>query len=813
MNSHINSGSYIRKTNELLKGCGLGVFLHYQTYDEEYELFINRNSYGFILEVGVFTGFNEEVERELSGLFKNILPEGSSIQFLLVASSRVGKILDKWEDARKNNPGLLYELAKERKAFFARKATDGEDFYRLRNFRLIISCSTPGSAPNDFELSKFNELKVQVETVFAVSGVGAKICKPVDLIRLLDELLNYDGTIKNSELTWNKNQAINEQIISPVTHRVITNKSIILNEDEWEYRFYDIKKYPRQWYLGGMSKLIGDNIRDLLQIPCQFAISYSVYIENSKIRKTALMTKGARVEAQAASVLGKWIPALRKEAEEYRFVIDQFEQNERLVKTDYKVMLLDKPANINKSEQLLINLYRSNSWDLILSRFIVLPSLVSILPLSWGEGMAEDMSFFKKAKTTLSHEPVNLLPLQAEFKGTNTPSMLLAGRRGQIFYWNPFDNSSGNFNVCVVGKPGSGKSVFMQELATSILGLGGHIYVLDVGHSFEKQVKFLGGQFIEFGTKSNLCINPFSTINDQDEENVTDSLSILKPIISLMIAPKRGTTDEEDAIIERGLSQTWKKKGKKAGISDLADWLLAEPDLTANNLGNMLFPYSLQGAYGKFFNGEATVNFAAEFVVTELQELKERKDLLAVVVQIFILQMTNKIILGDRSTPTGIVFDELWKLLRGKQGSEFIEELARTLRKYNGSLIVGTQNLSDFYKNPGAEAAFNNSDWLCMFAQKKEAIEILKQSGKFSIDEYTQNLLSSVRTKQGEYSEVMIMHESGSALGRLILDPFSRILYSSKADEFAAVKGLEAEGLTLAEAIRKVSEVKYGNAC
>jgi conjugal transfer ATP-binding protein TraC len=391
--------------------------------------------------------------------------------------------------------------------------------------------------------------------------------------------------------------------------------------------------------------------------------------------------------------------------------------------------------------------------------------------------------------------------------------MLLAGRRGQIFYWNPFDNSSGNFNVCVVGKPGSGKSVFMQELATSILGLGGHIYVLDVGHSFEKQVKFLGGQFIEFGTKSNLCINPFSTINDQDEENVTDSLSILKPIISLMIAPKRGTTDEEDAIIERGLSHVWKKKGKKAGISDLADWLLAEPDNTANNLGNMFFPYSLQGAYGKFFNGEATVNFAAEFVVTELQELKERKDLLAVVVQIFILQMTNKIILGDRSTPTGIVFDELWKLLRGKQGSEFIEELARTLRKYNGSLIVGTQNLSDFYKNPGAEAAFNNSDWLCMFAQKKEAIEILKQSGKFSIDEYTQNLLSSVRTKQGEYSEVMIMHESGSALGRLILDPFSRILYSSKADEFAAVKDLESTGLTLAEAIRKVSEVKYGNAC
>ncbi len=288
------------------------------------------------------------------------------------------------------------------------------------------------------------------------------------------------------------------------------------------------------------------------------------FILKSKFKKTALLAKGTRVENQAASILGKWIPSLTREAQEFQFIREQFEQNDRLVRTYYQVLLIDSCETINASEQLLMTLYRSNGWELSLNRFITLSSLLSMLPLSWAEGMAEDMVFFKKAKTTLSFEPVNVLPIQGEFKGTSTPGMLFAGRRGQLFYWYPFDNKGGNSNVCVVGRSGSGKSVFMQELVANILGLGGNVYVLDVGRSFEKEVNFFGGQFIEFSTHSNLCLNPFSTINDQSEEDIADSLSILKPIISLMVAPKGGTHDNEDAIIERGLSIIWKQKGKES---------------------------------------------------------------------------------------------------------------------------------------------------------------------------------------------------------------------------------------------------------
>ena len=65
--------------------------------------------------------------------------------------------------------------------------------------------------------------------------------------------------------------------------------------------------------------------------------------------------------------------------------------------------------------------------------------------------------------------------------------------------------------------------------------------------------------------------------------------------------------------------------------------------------------------------------------------------------------------------------------------------------------------------------------------------------------------LRSLRTEQGKYAEIMIKGPKGFAVGRLILDEFSKILYSTKADEFAAVQDLVAQGLSLKEAIQTIA--------
>ncbi|MBA3814893.1 MAG: ATP-binding protein, partial [Alphaproteobacteria bacterium] len=335
-------------------------------------------------------------------------------------------------------------------------------------------------------------------------------------------------------------------------------------------------------------------------------------------------------------------------------------------------------------------------------------------------------------------------------------------------------------------------------------------FVLDVGRSFEKTVKLLGGTYLEFSThplrgKSPICINPFSSIPSQDSEAASDALAMLKPILSLMAAPKEGTRDIEDTYLEQAIQDAWNKNKNATTITDVAKFLLKRPDPIAVSLGERLHPYTERGTYGRFFNGPANINLSSRLVVVELEELKERKDLQSVVVQMVILQITNSIYLGDRKTPSCLILDEAWDMLRGAQSGVFIETAARRLRKYFGGLVVGTQSINDFYANPGAQAAFDNADWMCLLSQKDESIELLKNSKRLAMDPSMERTLRSLRTEQGKYAEIMIKGPKGFAVGRLILDEFSKILYSTKADEFAAVQDLVAQGLSLKEAIQRIA--------
>jgi conjugal transfer ATP-binding protein TraC len=227
-------------------------------------------------------------------------------------------------------------------------------------------------------------------------------------------------------------------------------------------------------------------------------------------------------------------------------------------------------------------------------------------------------------------------------------------------------------------------------------------------------------------------------------------------------------------------------------------------DVLADDLGKMLFPYTAAGSYGKYFNGKPNVNLDNPLVVIELEELKERKDLQAVVVQMIIINITNKMFLGDRKTPFGIFFDEAWDMLRGNQSGLFIETLARRLRKYRGSLVVGTQSVNDFYSCAGALAAWENSDWNLFLSQKAESIAQLKKDGRFLGDEFKETLMSSLTTVQGKYAEVMVSGAKGYAVGKLLLDPFSSLLFSTKPEDYAAVKDLTDRGYETGTAVEQV---------
>jgi conjugal transfer ATP-binding protein TraC len=798
--------------------------LPYRSYDPPTQLFYNESSVGFVLECAPLVGCSEEMQREMSGLFQLTLPEGSSLQFLLWADPRIDPWLRRWEGAR--SPGLFRDLATQRAESIRSRVFAGA--HPIRDFRCVISYSEPcqggildqglqsGLHQSRLSQSRLSQprllsLKEQLMTSFQTLGSPVKVWEGEDLLQSLDGLINFTPTTAVAPIRWNPYDSLHQQIPQATTAWTVTLEGIKLqgspqgSPQDSLIRAYSVRREPDYWSLHAMGELIGDPFRELMRLTCPFLIHYGVHIPKQESFQTKVQSRESWVEAQARSKIGKKIPILREQARELDFVRHQLGKGERFVQTAFSVFLMAPESQMESHEQVLLNLYRSKRWHLQRESYLQLQSFLSCLPMTWGEGFCEDLQYHQRLKTTLSTESSNLLPLQGEWKGTSSPGMLLAGRQGQLFTWSPFDNPAGNYNMIVVGRSGSGKSVFMQEQLVCTAGQGGNVFVLDVGRSFEKTVKLLGGQYLEFTPEATLCLNPFSSLPQDNPQETADALGMLKSVVALMAAPKEGTGDLENAHIERALRTVWDEKGQEAEMEDVAAVLRQHPDVIAQSLGTKLFPYTRQGSYGRFFNGPATVDLSASLVCVELEALKERKDLQSVMVQMVILQVTNRLYGGDRKTPSQLFLDEAWDLLRAKQAGVFIETAARRLRKYRGGLVVGTQSMNDFFTSPGAQAAFDNSDWLCLLSQKKESIEQLKKMDRLSMNPQMESLLTSLHTRHGDYAEVLIYGPESYAVGRLFLDPFSQILYSTQASDFTAVQTRLQRGESLLEAVAAVS--------
>jgi conjugal transfer ATP-binding protein TraC len=793
---------------QMLQGHYISDFLPYRSVDSTSGLFWNEDSVGFVLETQTLVGASEAMQREMNNIFTHILPDESALQVILWADPCLEGIMDTYQNLRGNSSDTLKTLAENRVAYWRQLVRESPlKPYMARNFRVLICFSMSAETASRAAREAALGVRRQLEATLTLLGLTPRIWGAADLINTLRGMLYGSAAYEEPNIDYDPFTSIADQIGHRDFAWEVDSRGLAWQRGDGRrqgIRTLSVRQYPSTWSLHAMGELIGDAFRDQAQIPCPFMIHYGVYIPSQDKPKAKVMAKASYVERQAYSPLSKFLPHIRFEAEELAFVREKLGQGERIVNTHMGVTLLCPLEDMDVAQQTAMNVFTSKEWRLEPNTYVHLPMFLSSLPLMWSEERVRALLNLHKLKTTLSTESANLLPIQGEWKGTQTPAMLLGGRRGQIMTWSPFDNNAGNYNICVVGRSGSGKSVLMQEIMNSALGMGGRVFIMDLGRSFERACFLLDGQYVEFSAKRPICINPFSGIPVDNPEVAEDALAMIKSILVLMAAPVHGLPDKGVALLEQAMLETWAKYKNDTTITLISYWLLSHTDSVARDIGQMLFPYTAKGTYGRFFEGPSTVNFDRKLVVVELEELKERKDLQAVVVQMFVINITNRMFLGDRQTPFHIVFDEAWDMLRGKQGGAFMETLARRLRKYRGSLVIGTQTINDFYSSAAAQAAFDNSDWMCLLSQKPESIEQLKKTDRLHLSPHKETLLKSLRTKQGEYAEVMISGSDVYAVGRLLLDPYAQLLYSTKPEDYARIQALKAQGLSVDGAILHV---------
>jgi conjugal transfer ATP-binding protein TraC len=432
-----------------------------------------------------------------------------------------------------------------------------------------------------------------------------------------------------------------------------------------------------------------------------------------------------------------------------------------------------------------------------------------------------------------------MMPLVAEWKGMPprdgdrepTPLLTLVGRRGQLISVDPYANTAGGPNMVICGQTGSGKSFLLNDLIASVLRTGGKVWVIDVGFSYRNLCEIYHGQYIDFDPKSGLCINPFELVNEPEDLD-----EVVKPIVAQMASLHRPLSDYELAQLQMHIKSLVADQGLGGVVPDItalaqsliSNCQLGGPNPLANDeawrkkvaemdneerakycdprirdLGVQLLPFTADGNYGHFFNGPTNVEFKSNFIVLELEHLKKNKHLQAVVLMLLMQLIAHEVYLGDPSVKKLVLLDEAWDLLKVGGSAEFIEGMYRRIRKTGGACATATQSIQD-YSSPAGQAALANADCMFLLRQKPESIEYLIESKKIVLDEYQLELLRSV-TKTDDYSECYVrIGDHPGTVGRLIVDAYSKFIYSTKPTDRAAINAYRGQGFSLADAIQKV---------
>jgi conjugal transfer ATP-binding protein TraC len=811
--------------------ASFSAWLPYRAWIADRQIFVNLDAIGFCLELRPQSGADEEMARVLTALYA-AAPPGTGIQFHLHASPAIRTPLARYASLRRpddlvpefdtrgragRHTNIHRTMARRRAGHYlegSRTSLVAAQSYLFRDYRLLISVSLPGSPEHLSRLEELLLLRDGMRATLHAAGFPSRPWNPEDLINWVSALLDPHRQGGDPvPLTYDEGRELRDQVIDRSTVLRIERDGIGLSNPAADrhsaVRLLSVRAFPPRFALWTAGSLTGDLYQATLQYPCPFLLALNVHVLDAESTRNWAFLKAARATTNATSYMARFLPDLQARKADWDIVLKALDDGQQLVDLNVQLALFAEPHAVARANQAARAIFRARGFELSSDTMMTTQSLLGALPLTLSAPFHADLQRMKRVSTKTSANAVHLAPLIAEWQGTGTPVLLFGGRRGQIMQIDVFDNPAGNYNVAIAGTSGSGKSLLLNEIAAAYLGTGARVWIIDVGRSYEKACRNFGGSFIEFTEQAALSLNPFSLVEDIDED-----MELLQPLLAQMVSPREALDGFQYSTLGAAIKKVWKAKGRAMTVTDIHALLAtgrlddeptpsADGDRRLKDLAAMLHPYTRDGAYGKYFDAEASIDFSADFIVLELEELKAKKDLQTVVLLIVMYRITREMYFS-RERKKIVIIDEAWDLLSGGATAEFIEAGYRRARKYKGAFMSATQGVDDYYRNPAAKAALDNSDWMFLLRQKPESVEMMDKLGQLTMDDAMKRLVLSLRTEHGAYSEVFIHSPVGNGIGRLIVDPYSLLLFSSRAEDFNAIHAKRAAGLDVSTAIDAV---------
>ena len=300
-----------------------------------------------------------------------------------------------------------------------------------------------------------------------------------------------------------------------------------------------------------------------------------------------------------------------------------------------------------------------------------------------------------------------------------------------------------NRNKFVLGPSGSGKSFFMNHLVRQYYEQGSHIVLVDTGNSYQglcnlvnRKTKGGDGVYFTYTENNPISFNPFYTDDYYFDVEKMDSIKTL--LLTLWkseddVASKTESGELGSAVTAyvrliqadksiipsfntfyEFMKQTYREDLKKRDIK------VSKEDFNIDNFLTTLRQYYRGGRFDFLLNSEKNIDLLSKrFIVFEIDQIKDNKELFPVVTIIIMEAFINKMrrLKGVRKQ---LIVEEAWKALASANMAEYLRYMYKTVRKYFGEAIVVTQEVDDIISSPIVkESIINNSDCKILLDQRK----------------------------------------------------------------------------------------------
>ena len=310
-----------------------------------------------------------------------------------------------------------------------------------------------------------------------------------------------------------------------------------------------------------------------------------------------------------------------------------------------------------------------------------------------------------------------------------------------------------NANMCIFGTSGAGKSFYTKLLILRYRLLGIEQYVIDPEREYTNLVKNLHGTEIKIGPSSKSYINVLDireeSLEDGEQGYLATKISKLIGFFNLIF----GDLDEEEkALLEEKLIEVYKIKNinfddeslyienknniiSKKFKSNLDMPILEDlynilkEDERTKKFSIKLIPF-VKGSLN-FFNNYTNIELNNKLIIADVYELGE--DNLKYGMYLFTELFWDKIKI-NRKNKKAIYLDEIWRLIgvtSNKEVASFIYKIFKTIRKYGGSSVAITQDISDLFSLENGtygKSILSNSSIKSFFSLEEDNIKILSEN-------------------------------------------------------------------------------------